>query len=211
MGRTGLFGGTFNPIHAGHIHLAEESFRALKLDRMFLIPSNIPPHKQTYDLCSGEERAEMVRLALQDKEGFEVSEYEIKKEGKSYSYYTVMHFREMYPDDELFLIVGSDMFLSFDSWYRFEDILKEVTLAVVSREYNDRKMLEEKAVELEKFGHTEIIDANALPVSSTEVRRMIQNGENYSCYLSENVVQYIRLNGLYIKQVGDNGCTKLKK
>ncbi len=211
MGRTGLFGGTFNPIHSGHIHLAEESFKALKLDRMFLIPSNIPPHKQAENLCSGEQRAEMVRLALKGMEGFEVSDFEIKSEGKSYSYYTVKHFREQYPDDELFLIVGSDMFLSFDTWFKFEEILKEVTLAVVSREYNDRKMLEEKALELEKFGRTKIIDTNALPISSTEVRRRIQSGENYSCYLSENVVQYIRLNGLYIKQVGDSDCTKLRK
>ncbi len=211
MGRTGLFGGTFNPIHSGHIHLAEESFRALELDRLFLIPSNIPPHKQAENLCSGEDRAEMVRLALKDREGFEVSDYEIKKEGKSYSYYTVMHFRELYPDDELFLIVGSDMFLTFEKWYRFEDILKEVTLAVVSRELNDRKLLEEKSHELEKFGRTKIVDTNALPISSTEVRRRIQSGENYSCYLSENVVQYIRLNGLYIKQVGDSDCTKLTK
>ncbi len=197
MARTGFFGGTFNPIHRGHIHLAEEARKALKLDRLILVPANIPPHKEAHNLCTSAERFEMCRLAAENHEGFEVSDFELKQGGKSYSVYTAEHFSEIYPDDELFMMVGSDMFLCFDKWYRFEDILKKVTLAVVSREYDDMESLKKKSDELSAFGKTVIVNAEPFPLSSTEIRKMIAGGQNYSCYLPEKVVQYIRLNKLY--------------
>lgn len=197
MGRTGFFGGTFNPIHNGHLHLADEAYSALGLDRMILVPANIPPHKEAQDLCSSNDRFEMCRLAVEDRTGFEVSAFELEQGGRSYSYYTVLHFREEYPDDELYMMVGSDMLLIFDKWFRFDDILKEVTLTVVSREYDDIDILRNKAEELAKYGKIEIINAEPYPVSSTEIRERIRCGQNYSCYLPEKVVQYIRLNNLF--------------
>ena len=198
MGRTGFFGGTFNPIHSGHIHLAEEAFRGLGLDRLILVPANIPPHKETHDLCSNTDRFNMCCLAAEGHEGFEVSDFELNQGGKSYSVYTAEHFAEMYPDDELYMMVGSDMLLSFDKWYRFEDILKTVTLAVVSREYDDMDDLKKKAEELSAYGSVKIINADPFPVSSTQIRDLIRRGQKYSCYLPEKVVQYIRLKKLYI-------------
>ena len=198
MGRTGFFGGTFNPIHSGHIHLAEEAFRGLGLDRLILVPANIPPHKEAHDLCSSEDRLNMCRLAAEGHDGFEVSDFELNQGGKSYSVYTAEHFAEMYPGDELYMMVGSDMLLSFDKWYRFEDILKTVTLAVVSREYDDMDDLKKKADELSAYGSVKIINADPFPVSSTQIRDLIRRGQKYSCYLPEKVVQYIRLKKLYI-------------
>ena len=90
------------------------------------------------------------------------------------------------------------MLLSFEKWFRFEDILKKVTLAVVPREYDDSEQLVRKAEELSGFGKIKIISSRPYPVSSTEIRRRIRNGEKYSCYLPEKVVQYIRLKNLYI-------------
>lgn len=197
MGRTGFFGGTFNPVHNGHIHLADEAYRALGLDRLIFVPANVPPHKETHDLCSGADRLEMCRLACGGHSGFEVSDYELRQGGKSYTVYTAEHFKEEYPDDELFMMVGSDMFMCFDKWYRFEDILSMVTLAVVSREYDDTEALRSKAAELSAYGKTVIVNAEPYPVSSTEIRGRISSGQNYSCYLPEKVVQYIRLNKLY--------------
>ena len=104
MGRTGFFGGTFNPIHSGHIHLAEEAFRGLGLDRLILVPANIPPHKEAHDLCSNTDRFNMCCLAAEGHEGFEVSDFELNQGGKSYSVYTAEHFAEMYPDDELYMM-----------------------------------------------------------------------------------------------------------
>jgi nicotinate-nucleotide adenylyltransferase len=196
MGRTGLFGGTFNPLHNGHIHLARQAFSSLGLDRLIFIPSNIPPHKDPDELCSNEDRLGMCRLAVEDY-GFEVSDYEMQRGGKSYSVYTAEYFSRLYPEDELFLLVGSDMFLSFDKWFRFEDILKMVTLAVISRECDDFSELAEKSVSLGVYGKTQVIDVPPYPVSSTEIRKKIKTKEDFSCYLPEKVVQYIRLKNLY--------------
>lgn len=205
MGKTGFFGGSFNPVHNGHIHLAESAYSALGLDRLILVPAGIPPHKEAAGLCSGADRFEMLKLAAEGHEGFEVSDFELRQTGKSYSVYTAEHFAELYPDDELYMMVGSDMLLSFDKWYRFEDILKIVTLAVVSREYDDMDSLKRKADELSAYGRAEVINAEPYPVSSTEIRSLIGSGQNYSCYLPEKVVQYIRLNSLYMHRVGDFG------
>lgn len=185
-------------MHNGHIHLAEEAVSELGLSKLILIPSNIPPHKEAGELCSSEDRVQMCRLAAEGRENFEVSLFEINQGGKSYSYYTAEHFSGLYPDDELFLLIGSDMLLSFEKWFRFEDILKMVTLATVSREYDDFHLLEKKADELSEFGKIKIIYSEPYSVSSTEIRGKIKSGEKYSCYLPEKVVQYIRLKNLYI-------------
>ncbi len=195
--RTGIFGGSFNPVHNGHIHLARSIMEELSLDRIFLVPSRISPHRSIAEYASGEDRLEMLRLACLGEKGLEPCDYELKSERVSYTIYTVEHFREKYPDDELFLLVGSDMLLSFDKWYRFEDILETVTLAVASREDGDTAELERKAEELSAYGSIFLSKADAVSVSSTNIRKKIVKNENYSCYLDKNVVQYIRLKGLY--------------
>lgn len=197
MAKVGIFGGTFNPIHKGHMHLADAAFRGLELDKLIFVPSNIPPHKPADELCPDADRLEMCRLAIDGICGYELSDFEISREGKSYSYYTVKYFTSKYPDDKFFLIVGSDMLLTFDKWYRFDDIFSMLSLAVVSREKDDTDKLREKADELSTYGKIYIINADAMPLSSTEIRAKIKNNQNYSCYLPEKVVQYIRSNNLY--------------
>lgn len=195
--RTGIFGGSFNPVHNGHIHLAQSVKHELELDRIFLVPSRISPHRSIDEYASGEDRLEMLRLACLGKDGLEPCDYELKSDRVSYTIYTVEHFRSIFPDDELFLLVGSDMLLSFDKWYRYEDILRNVSLAVVSRQEGDMEALEKKAQELSEYGRIYISKAAPVSVSSTNIRKKIVKNENSSCYLDENVVQYIRLKGLY--------------
>ena len=139
----------------------------------------------------------MLRLACKGDGILDVSSYELDSDRVSYTIYTIRYFRSIFPDDELFLLVGSDMLMCFEKWYRFEDILSEVTLCVVSRNEGDLPQLEEKADKLRKFGNICISRAQPLEVSSTEIRKKIEKNENYACYLDENVVQYIRLKGLY--------------
>ncbi|MBQ9898196.1 MAG: nicotinate (nicotinamide) nucleotide adenylyltransferase [Ruminococcus sp.] len=195
--RIGIYGGSFNPVHNGHIHLARTVADELGLDRVYLVPSRISPHRSVAEYASPEDRTAMLRLAAQCDERLRVSTYELDTDRVSYSIYTVEHFRRKFPDEELFLLIGSDMLLSFDKWFRFEDIMREVTLAAVSRENGDIGLLEEKAEQLRKFGEICISRSSAVEVSSTEIRKKIAKNQDFTCYIDENVVQYIRQKGLY--------------
>ena len=195
--RIGIFGGSFNPVHKGHIHLAETAKKDFGLDRVYLVPSKISPHRSSSEYVSGEDRLAMLRLACREREGLEVSGYELRNDRISYTIYTIDHFRRRFPDDELFLLVGSDMLLCFDSWYRYEEILSKASVCVVSRNEGDGGELEKKAQELRKYGRIFISNSSPEVMSSSMIRKKIAKNENYACYLDENVVQYIVLKGLY--------------
>ncbi|MDE7098065.1 MAG: nicotinate (nicotinamide) nucleotide adenylyltransferase, partial [Ruminococcus sp.] len=189
--RIGIYGGSFNPVHNGHINLAVSAVNELKLDKLYFVPSGISPHRSSAEYASGDDRLKMLKLACRVSEKLDVCDYEIRKDGKSYTIYTVEEFRRRFPHDELFLLVGSDMLMIFETWNQFEDILKEVTLAVVSRKSGDIAELEKKAENLRKYGNIIVCSAEPLEISSTEIRKKIEKNEKLSCYLDENVVQYI--------------------
>ena len=195
--KIGIFGGSFNPIHNGHIYLAKTVMSELKLDKVIFVPSRIPPHKSGKEYISGKDRLEMVRLAIRNNPCFEVSDYELSNDRTGYSIYTVIHFRKLYPNDLLYLMIGSDMLLSFDTWFEFEKIMQNVTVAAVSRCKGDNLLLIKKVDELSKYGKVIVCNADAYPVSSTEIRKKIRKKENWSCYLDGSVVQYIRLGSFY--------------
>ncbi|MDD6278461.1 MAG: nicotinate (nicotinamide) nucleotide adenylyltransferase [Ruminococcus sp.] len=197
--RTGIFGGSFNPVHKGHIHLARAVMDELSLDRIIFVPSKVSPHRSSAEYVSGEDRMEMLRLSFGNDSRFQASGYELGEDRVSYTIYTIEHFRSLYPDDELFLLVGSDMLMCFDKWYRFRDILSQAALAVVSRKNGDMTELLEKAEELSEYGRIIVCKAPAVELSSTEIRKKIAKNENLTCYLDENVVQYIRYRDLYSK------------
>ncbi|MBE6845097.1 MAG: nicotinate (nicotinamide) nucleotide adenylyltransferase [Ruminococcus sp.] len=198
MRKTGLFGGSFNPVHKGHINLALSVKNSLGLDRVIFIPSGEAPHKSSDEYAEASDRYEMCCMAVSQYPYFEVSDFEINKEGKSYSIYTVMHFRQLYPDDELYLMVGSDMLLYFDKWFEYKEILKNVTLAAVSRNGTDFDELGKCAEKLREYGEIVVVNNDAFPVSSTQLRKMIKNNEDTSCYLDEKVVKYIILKKMYL-------------
>lgn len=198
--RIGIYGGSFNPVHNGHIHLAAAALSELTLDRVFLVPSRISPHRSSDEYVPEDDRLEMLRLACEGSglgEMLCVSDCELKADRVSYTVYTVREFRSRYPEDELFLLIGSDMLLSFDKWFNWQEIMSLVTLTVVSRQDGDMEQLEKKAEELRKYGGIVICRAAPLEISSTEIRKKIAKNEKYSCYLDKNVVQYIRSRKLY--------------
>jgi nicotinate-nucleotide adenylyltransferase len=195
--KTGIFGGSFNPIHNGHIHLAKAAQKKLSLDRIILVPSGIAPHKSDAEYVDAEHRFNMCALAVSDEDKFEVSRFEIDRNTKSYSIYTVNHFVEIFPDDDFYLIIGSDMFLTFDKWFRYDEILSKVSLAVAAREEDIMSQLEEKKNFFGENSRICILNDLPLPMSSTKIRDIIKNNEDMSCYLSKNVVQYILGNNLY--------------
>lgn len=194
--KTLIYGGTFNPPHPGHERALRLAAAALCPDRILVIPDRIPPHKSIAEGSpTPEQRLEMCRLAFGDIPGVNVSDMELKREGKSYSAYTVRELRERYPEDELFLMMGTDQFLTFRSWYSFEELLSLCTLTVVSREYNDRAQLEKAAAELEaQYGARIILVENEpLVLSSSQLRA---DGGGLGL-LSAAVADYIRANRLY--------------
>ena len=142
MQRIGLFGGSFNPIHNGHLHLAKAAKEGLGLDKVVLIPANVSPFKQDAPgMASGADRLAMCRLAAETLSFCEVDSCELERSGVSYTVDTVRLFRERYPEAELVLLVGSDMFLSFTRWHCWQEILEMAALGVVSRMTGDLEQL----------------------------------------------------------------------
>ena len=134
MERIGIYGGTFNPPHLGHIGAARCAAKALGLDKLLVIPDRIAPHKQLpVDSPSPEQRLAMLRLSLAEEPEMEVSDLELKREGVSYTYQTIAQVKALYPQAKLYLLMGTDMFLSFDSWREPQRITAEATLAVFYR------------------------------------------------------------------------------
>ena len=197
--KIGIYGGTFNPIHTGHVHAAKQAQQILGLDKLLMIPDRIAPHKE---IPSGsptpQQRMDMLRLAVEGEEGIEVSDIELKREGTSYTYLTVEQLRDAYPDAELFLMMGTDMFLSFHTWKNPQRITAEATLAVMYRgEKGEAEKIAARKAEMEAEGAKVVLIQNdTIAISSTQLRRLIA----FRCaseFLPEGVGAYIRDNGLY--------------
>lgn len=197
MANIAIYGGTFNPVHIGHVNLLDCFIRTLDFDEVIVIPTNIPPHKNVHITADGETRLEMCRLAFKG-EKITVSDIELKREDKSYSYDTVSELKKIYPDDDLFFIMGSDMFLSLEGWYRYDDLKKLITFCAAARSTEDRKLLEEQAVKLEKNGaKTVIVDIDIIDISSAQIREKIMFGEPVAEFLPKDVESIISKNNLY--------------
>lgn len=179
MARIGIYGGSFNPPHAGHVKAAEELISLLSLDRLFIVPASQPPHKQLADGSpTAQQRLELCRLAFGDIGGAEVSDIEIAREGTSYTVDTLTQIKNEYPEDDLFLLMGSDMLLSFSGWYKPDEIVKMATLGVMRRLEDDAGVdarVRAAAQTLRKdFGANIIlVDNHPIETSSTEVRNLI--------------------------------------
>lgn len=197
--RLGIFGGTFNPPHIGHIESAKSFINALSLDKLLIIPTFIPPHKQSEATVTPEHRLAMCSLAFSDVPNCEVSDIEIKRGGKSYTYITL---EELYREDtELFLLCGTDMILTLDSWMNPEIIFDSATICYARRECDarfDSEIDKKIALYKEKYG-AEIIFVNStvIEISSSEIREKIKSGEACNEFLPIEVNKYITDGELY--------------
>lgn len=197
-GKLGLYGGTFDPVHSGHVTAALRFYDELGLDRLIIMPALIPPHKAS-DAESPEDRLEMLRLAFSDcGRNIIVSDYEISRGGTSYTYLTLEHLAPQC--DSLFLLCGTDMFLTLDNWVKPEIIFKLCTPVIVRRESHSPED-EIKAAERlyrEKYGVECLsITGEPLEVSSTEIREKLINDGCVANLLPEKVDSYIKTKGLY--------------
>ncbi len=192
-----IFGGTFDPVHKGHTNLLETVLKEMSPDRVIVIPAKIPPHKQASGLATEQDRLNMCRLAFSGYEKAEVSDHEIKSRGRSYSYYTVSFFKEKFPEKDLWFVVGSDMLLSFEEWFRYKDILGMCGLLCVSRKKGDESKLAAMAEKLSSLGKVKILSCEPMEVSSTGIRQLLKEGGDVSNYLDRAVINYIRDKKIY--------------
>ena len=197
MQRIGIYGGTFDPPHIGHVQAAAQAVEALCLDKLLLMPAFSAPHKHG-SITSAAHRLEMLRLAAAELPKTEVSTLEIQREGVSYTCETVQTLRRLYPDGKLYLLMGSDMFLCLRNWKNPQEILQNVTIAVLYRgDQGEKQAVDAEAEILRGMGADVVLVRNeAVEISSTQMRRLLA----FRCagdLLPEGVLEYIREHYLY--------------
>jgi nicotinate-nucleotide adenylyltransferase len=215
--RIGLFGGTFDPIHLGHLRAAREILERFALDRILFVPSFIPPHKERKGMAPARDRLRMVELACAGEPRFAASSIEVDAGGRSYSILTLERIRGLYPGARVFFILGADAFLEIGTWREHKRVLDESLFIVMTRpgarledaaevvgeplQKRIRAIAEGETVDEATFGDHRIflVPIRALDVSSTEVRRRVGAGETIAGLVPEIVGDYIRFHGLYRK------------
>ena len=199
MERIGIFGGTFNPPHIGHIHAVKQAIEALNLQKVFLVPDCIAPHKtMAPGSPTPEERLEMLKIAIGGDPRLEACDIELKRGGVSYTADTVASLKERYPDSQLVLLMGTDMFSCFRQWRNWESIAETVVIGVMCRGgKGEEAAIQAAGQELEARGvRVELIRNDAVTISSTQMRRLLA----FRCgddFLPAGVGDYIREKGLY--------------
>ena len=221
MARIGLFGGTFNPIHNGHLRAALEVKEGFPLDRCVLIPAALPPHKASAHIVKASDRLEMIRLALENQAGLDISDIELKRSGPSYTIDTVAHFSsQSLEKTEPYLIIGFDAFMELDTWKSYQQLLQAVPFIVLTRptvgpngwvaqkrliqrfleanistdyKWDDQKRCFFHGVWQSIFFHA----VTALDISSSHIRQMLRNGYSIRFLVPDKVIEHIRKKGLY--------------
>lgn len=195
--KIGIFGGTFNPIHFAHLIVAENAREEYNLDKVIFITSGDPPHKMAE--VSARDRFNMTRLAIEGNEYFTDDDYEVNREEKSYSLYTLEYLKKKYPRDELYFIIGEDSLRDFPKWYKPEEILKLATLLVFPRHTEGTlKPLIEKTMAM-LGGRILPVEAPVIDVSSTYIRERLGDTKTVRYMIHPKVSKYIKEHGLYAK------------
>lgn len=189
----GLFGGSFNPPHNGHLVLAESVREQYNLSTTFFIPSLVPPHKQLEHLAPEKDRLAMVERAIAGNRSFLCSDSEIRKRGMSYTIQTVIEFEQTYPHSQLFLIVGIDNFIDFKSWKSQEELLTKTTIIVY-----DRPGFHRDDIPRELLRHANFASGPVTGISSSDIRLRIKKGKSIRYFVPESVGEYIRTHRLYL-------------
>ncbi len=184
--KTGLFGGAFNPIHNGHLQVARTAIENEKLDRLIFIPTGNAPHKREGEV-SREDRLKMIECIVKNEEKMFVSDYELKRDEISYSADTIEYFKKLYPEDELYFIIGDDSYNNFESWHEPQRILDASTVLVFPRE-GGVVYPPFKEVKMEK-----------IKISSKDIRQRIKNGKDCKKLLPKEVLDYIIKGELYTR------------
>ena len=196
--RSGLMGGTFDPIHLGHLDIAQKALDQLGLDRVIFLPDGDPPHKSPR--ATGAQRLRMCELACERRPGFEVSDMELRRLGTTYTVDTLRAIRRERPGEQLVYLIGSDTLYWFPTWKTAHEVAKLCRMAIVLRPGDDPTDVEKKQAEL-KASHgldSVMLTGEGLSVSSGMVREAAQNKEDLLRFVPEKVAAYIEEQGLYV-------------
>ncbi|MGL6114224.1 nicotinate (nicotinamide) nucleotide adenylyltransferase [Cetobacterium sp. SF1] len=185
--KIGIYGGSFNPIHEGHIFVVNYVINALKLDKVLIIPVGIPSHREN-NLLDGEKRLEMCKLAFSNDNNIQVLDIEINSKKENYTYDTLMELKNIYKNDELFEIIGEDSGENFFKWKNYQEILDNSKVVILRRKGYKNSLNHKNVIFLE---------SPYIEVSSTELRKKIKNNEDVSGELPKSVLEYIKHNKLY--------------
>lgn len=196
--KIGILGGTFDPIHTGHLRLAQEVYEAMELDQLIFIPAYVAPHKVGLSYAEPEQRYAMTKLALADKPHFLVSDLELQRTGVSYTFHTIQQLKQQYPEDELYFIIGADTVPQLYTWHRIQELLQEVIFVAAARPgYTD--VLEQAEAQLGSVvrDRVKLLNTSEYAVSSTEIRQRVAANAGLEDLVPEQVAQYIYEHGLY--------------
>jgi len=220
--KIGLFGGTFNPVHLGHLRAAVDVREGFELDEVFLIPAALPPHKGSGELAPSADRLNMLSLALGADSGLKVSDVELNRSGPSYTIDTVQHFKQALPaETRLYLIMGLDAFLEIDTWKSYRELLMQIPLIVINRpkaghrmsaipwkimdDYISTKLSADYSFSASRSGYLArhqqpiyVFEVTALDISSTGIRRQVSKNRSINYLVPQKVAEYIRTKGIYL-------------
>ena len=197
MIKVGIMGGTFDPIHIGHLILAMEAINYKNLDEVWFIPTGNPNFKQDKNVTDKQKRFEMVKIATRDNKKFNVCDYEINKYGVTYSWETMKYLRENY-DYDFYFIMGEDSLISVETWENAEDFLKNTKILACIRRQEEMSKLDVKIDDLKSKGYfVEKIPTSFIDISSTKIREKVQTNQDFRYFVPNQVFEYIERNKLY--------------
>ncbi len=218
----GLFGGTFNPVHIGHLRAALEVKEGFDLDQVILIPAALPPHKMPGDVADAADRLHMLNQALEDSPGLTISDVELKRSGPSYTIDTVQHFKHTLPDQSrIYLIMGMDAFLEIDTWKSYDELLLQIPFIIINRPKSGSAVSDFGWKFMENFLASKIsadyvfsesqscyrapnkqpiyvFEVTSLDISSTRVRNLSNTGRSIEYLVPQKVAEFINSKGLYL-------------
>lgn len=197
--KIGVLGGSFNPIHFGHLLMAESAYEQMDLDKVIFMPLKYPPHKNKEEILCDHHRLNMIDLAIQDNPHFELSKYEIEKESVSYTAETLSYLKDKNPNDKLFFILGADSYLMIDKWRQPQTIFKQANILVINRDFDNLIELDNKTIELNQNYNIKVtyIDMPNIGISSTFIRNRLKDKLSIRYYMPNSVIDYICKHNIY--------------
>lgn len=197
--KIGLYGGTFDPIHIGHLIVMENTLNFMDLDKIIVLPSSNPPHKQNKKKTDTNIRVEMVRAAIKDNEKLELSTFESHDDSVVYTHQTLDYFKNKYPDDEFYYIMGEDSFMTIDSWRNYEKILNDNLIVFARTSIEEDSDLVKKVDFIKKDNaNIYLIDNLNINISSTLIRDLVKNNKSIKYLVPDSVRELIKEYGLYV-------------